>query len=59
MGLFDKIFGEKKSKPKKDSKLKTPLLDEKFHGLMGLEFVGKLLVNVLVRKLIILLAQNP
>ena len=33
MGIFNKIFGKKKS-----SKLDPPLLDEKFHGLMGLEF---------------------
>ena len=33
MGIFNKIFGKKKS-----SKLEPPLLDEKFHGLMGLEF---------------------
>ena len=33
MGIFNKIFGKKKS-----SKLEPPLLDEKFHGMMGLEF---------------------
>ena len=33
MGIFDKFFGKKKS-----SKLDPPLLEEKFHGLMGLEF---------------------
>ena len=33
MGIFNKIFGKKKS-----SKLEPPLLDEKFHRLMGLEF---------------------
>ena len=38
MGLFDKIFGDQKTKSNKSNESKTPLLDEKFHSLMGLEF---------------------
>jgi len=38
MGLFDKIFGDQKTKSNKSNESKTPLLDEKYHGLMGLEF---------------------
>tara|TARA_B110000483_G_C17683353_1_gene346497 strand:+ start:90 stop:458 length:369 start_codon:yes stop_codon:yes gene_type:complete len=38
MGLFDKIFGDQKTKSNKSNESKTPILDEKFHSLMGLEF---------------------
>tara|TARA_B100000795_G_scaffold41040_1_gene26938 strand:- start:58 stop:426 length:369 start_codon:yes stop_codon:yes gene_type:complete len=38
MGLFDTIFGQQKTKSNKKNDTKTPLLDEKYHGLMGLEF---------------------
>ena len=38
MGLFDKIFGDQKTESNKNNESKTPLLDEKFHSLMGLEF---------------------
>ena len=34
MGLLDKLLGKKEKK----GKLEPPLLDEQYHGLMGLEF---------------------
>ena len=35
MGIFDKFLGKAKDKK---GKLDQPLLDEQYHGLMGLEF---------------------